>query len=252
MAELDAAQKAAIQEEAQGTIKRVAALFGIANLAVILAAVWSFWTFAQSQISVITEDVKTAVFQELTTSQDDLRLAVNQANQLIGRLQDRAEDLDNLDVRLDELKNRFELLEDEDLIAGASDFLAAWDGSRDVDQLVRNLDLKVAVDGRVGCEAPRVFSGIAPKGSLTWKAYNGKNKHAFVTIDTSAANFEQPPLYFASIQGGGAWSAQGVSAVYARQADSFDIYVKWSPDSNNNIVSYASDRWDIHWMAVGC
>ena len=252
MAELDAAHRAAIQQEAHSSINRIAALFGIANLAVILAAIWSFWTYAQGQVSAISEDVKTSVFAELTTTRDELRTAVNDANQLIGRLQERAEDLDALDVRLEDVKDRLDLLEDENLVAGASGFLTAWDGSQDVDQLMRNLDLKVATGSGLDCQSPRVFSGIAPPGKLSWKAYNGNPKDAFVTIDTGAAGFTKPPLYFASIEGSGAWSAQGVNAIYARKAQSFDVYVKWSPSSGSNIVSYASDRWSIHWLAVGC
>lgn len=232
----------AIREETYRIIKQVAALFGIANIAVVLAAIWSFWTFAQAQVGTISTEVKNAVFEELTTSKEELRIAVNEANQLLGRLQERASDLDVLDERLVQIKNRVERLEDEDLVAGASEFLVSWDGSEDVDALVQSLDQKVDVDTSVGCTSPRVFAGAADASSLDWKKYSDNKTAMFVEVDTTNAGFTKTPLYFVSIEGSGSWSAQGVSAVYSRKKDSFRTYLKWSHSSKTNIVDYAAEK----------
>ncbi|MEQ3710915.1 MAG: hypothetical protein ABNH38_10565 [Tateyamaria sp.] len=196
--------------------------------------------------------MKRDVFNDLTTSRGELNSAVNEANKLIGRLQERSKDLDVLDTRLEGLKNRFDQLEDEELVAGASAFLKTWDGSKDVDQLVSSIDAKIDMPDRFGCASPRVYSAVAAKASLDWQPYNQNPKNTFVEIDTSTAGFSSTPLYFVSLLGGGSWSAQGASAIYAPSADSFRVYLKWSPSSDSNIVDYASDKWEVHWMAVGC
>lgn len=252
MSDLNDSQKTAIQDETRSTIKRIATFFGIANVAVLLGALWSFWTYAQSQVDTISTAVKEDVFEDLTTSRDELRFAVNEANQLIGRLIERAEDMDDLDARLENLKNRFDQLEDEELVAGASAFLTTWDGSRDVDQLVRSIDTKIDMPNGFGCASPRVYSAVAPKASLDWQPYKDNPTSTFVAIDTSAAGFTKTPLYFASLTGGGSWSAQGASAIYGPSADRFSIYLKWSPSADRDMVAYASDRWEIYWMAIGC
>lgn len=251
MSDLNPEAKLAIREETRKSVMQVVAIFGVANLAVVLAALWSFWSFGQNQISGITEQVKEDVFANLTTTREELNDAVAQANQLIGRLQERSVELDDIDERLERIKIRLDILDNDEMVTGASNFIEAWQGVEDLDELVTSIDQLITLDPALGCENPRVYSGVTPKQNLVWVEYGAPNR-ANVEIDTSQAGFSRAPLYFASLEGSGSWSAQGVSAIYDRQSDKFRIYLKWSPTSNDHIIPYGQQHWDIHWLGIGC
>ena len=243
----------AVQKETRRTVTGIAAVFGVANIVVALAAVWSFWSYAQSQVKSISENVRNDVFDELTSTRQDIRDAVNSANKLIGRLEERSNNLDKLDTDIESLDSRVELLSQDKLLSGASAFLESWDGSEDVDALVKSLDSKVAMQPSVNCESARIFSGSQPQGSLNWQQYDDNPAAAYSKIDTSEAEFSNTPIYFVSISGSGSWSAQGTSAIYDASSSGFSTYIQWSnPASTSDMVSYASKYWTIHWIAMGC
>lgn len=92
-------------------------------------------------------------------------------------------------------------------------------------------------------------AGFTPSGTTDWKA-SGTNA-IYLDIDTSAAEFEDTPLYFASLGGiANHFDAQGINAIYSATATGFRIYLK----SQSGIAltpEYAKSKgWYVQWLGV--
>jgi hypothetical protein len=92
-------------------------------------------------------------------------------------------------------------------------------------------------------------SGSTVPGATNWMAYTSNS--IYVDVNTSAAGFNETPLYFTSLGGRSShFDALGVSAIYSATATGFRIYLK-SQSGVALTPTYANSReWYIQWLAV--
>lgn len=251
---LNADAKLAIRGEVERTIAKIAAVFGIANLAVVAGAIWMMWNSMTAQTATIADRVKADILGELSSNRNELNTAVNQANQLIGKLEQSQTDMTAIELNIGQMKDDLSKLSDGDAVSQAAAFLQAWKGAPDAAGVIERVDALVE---QPGCSNPRIFNGRTKVGGTDWKQYKTSKHGTYTVIDTSDAKFSTPPIYFASLGGtGGHWYVSGSASIYSPKKDAFSLYVQWlNPDYGKKkpIVAYAkSSNWHVNWLAIGC
>ena len=110
-----------------------------------------------------------------------------------------------------------------------------------------DLETKVAMNGEATCSKPRIYAGETSPENTVWEPYRENKSAALLLVDTSTAQFEKTPWYFVSLNGdSGHWSAQGAGAIYNPTTNGFQVFVKWAPESSEDIVSYAQENnWHV-------
>lgn len=248
--ELSAAQRLAVRREVEGTLTKLAALFGIANIAVLIGAIWFMWTSVTNQTAGLASSVKTEVLADLSSSRDELNAAVNEANQLIGRLKQSLDAMANIEGEIAGLRQDLDNLADRETLTRAADFIRSWGGAPDVDAVVQRT---AGLLRKAGCSQARAVAGQTPPDTTDWKQYRDTRYGAYV--DTSSAGFTATPLYLTSIGGtGGHWFVSGASAIYSPQPDRFRVHLRWLEGNYDaDIVPYARNaKWHVNWLAIGC
>ncbi len=249
---LTAAQKLAVRREVEGTLTKLAALFGVANIAVLIGAIWFMWTSVTNQTAGLAPSIKADVLADLSSSREQLNAAVNEANQLIGRLQQSQDAMENIEGEIEGLRADLAALADRETLERAADFIRAWGNAPDVDAMVQQTAGMLRMPG---CKQVRIVTGQTPVGATDWKRYKETRYGAYVEVDTSSAGFTATPLYLTSLGGtGGHWFVAGPSAVYSPSADGFKVYLRWLERGySQDLVPYAQKaKWHINWWAIGC
>lgn len=111
------------------------------------------------------------------------------------------------------------------------------------------------IEGRLARDtagnAQRICTGSTPIGTTSWRVYDA-NVIA-VTVDTSACQFANRPIYLSNLVGENRhYLAVGGSNPYVRDATArtqFEVFVNCggprTPDAAND------DKWHIEWVAIG-
>lgn len=246
--------KLAVRSEVERTIAKIAAVFGIANVAVLAGAIWVMWGSITSETATISESVKRDILGDLSSNRTELNAAVNKAHQLIGKLEQSQTDMNVIETSIDRMQDDLAQLGDGGAISEAAAFLQAWKGATDASDVIDRVDGLV---GLRGCTHPRLFGGQTSPDKTHWQEYNGQNYAATTVVDTSDADFSTAPIYLASLGGDdGHWYVAGTSSIYRAKADSFSIFVRWldaGHGGKNRLVDYARrSKWHINWLAIGC
>ncbi len=269
MSELNLQAKVAVQKEVERTLSKIAAVFGIANLLVLAGAIWFVWKsvdqhtetlYAQNDASLrslsnkVADGISKDINNKISGSISALESARDVALRFSGEIVAKRQQVENLDIRIEKVTKSLESLESQENIEAAAAFFEAWEGEKDTTDVLNMVHGKVAMNGNATCVKPRIYAGQTDPENTSWEPYREDNSAALLLVDTSAAQFEDTPWYFVSLNGdGGHWAAHGADAIYSPTTNSFQIYVRWAPESTRDIVNYAQDtNWHVRWLAIGC
>lgn len=250
--QLTAEATLAVRREVEGILVKIAAVFGVANLAVLVGAIWVLWSTVTNQTAELSSSIRDEILSDIRENRAELNVAVSTANKLIGRLEQSQNAMDGIESSIGGLQEDITNLEDKETIARAAEFIQAWKASPEVNVAVKRIDSLLYAPG---CTQVRVVSGRTVPGSTKWEPYGSATYGASTVIDTKFANFTQTPIYFASLSGdGGLWTTNGGSSIYTPKTDQFSIYVRWlSSEHTEPIVDYAKNaNWHVNWLAIGC
>jgi hypothetical protein len=96
----------------------------------------------------------------------------------------------------------------------------------------------------------RIVAGSTPIGATRWHQYN--SYMLYVDVDTSAAGFQNTPVYTTTLAGDGTnWYVSGGSSPYASSPTGFRIYVGCVDGRSISPEMANSNNWRINWVAAG-
>lgn len=261
---LDAETRLAVRNETEKVIGKLATIFGVANIAVLIGGLWFMWTSVTDQAAGLASSVKEDILAELRTDRAELDEAVRTANQLIGKLEQSQNDMGMIENDIDELQAAISNLSDRDAIEKASIFLEAWKGAPALTELTQRISMveqKVSAPANIGfldanCSSPRVVFGRTDPAGTDWQRYNDQDVGIVVDVDATAAGFSGTPQYFTSLGGSSHhWFTTGATSIYGATRKGFKSYIRW-PDLEYNGESLQTSArkydWHINWIAVGC
>lgn len=274
MTELNDSAKLTIRKEVEGYLGKIAAIFGIANLAVVLAALVAFWANASGQVERISQGVREAVLLEISSDRAALETAVGEARELIGQLELRTEQLARVEDTISELEDRSKIqsdalgvLEDDVAIASATRLVESIQSSENINDIISLVDANITSDGSLNCENPKILTGRTEQGATPWEVHVSSQQQEIrsaitLRVPLSNSTFNSAPAIFYNLEGnGGQWSANGVGSLYASTESGFVIHLKWdatslaamSENRLADLLAYANNAdWYVSWMAVGC
>ena len=98
--------------------------------------------------------------------------------------------------------------------------------------------------------ANRIEGGSTPAGNTNWQQYEG-GKGVYLDVDTSAAGFNNTPVYITSIAGSSShWATTGATSIYSPTPTGFRVYVRWVDNSPLTPAQANSLGWVINWVGV--
>ncbi|MBL4811912.1 MAG: hypothetical protein JKX69_06025 [Rhodobacteraceae bacterium] len=257
MGELTDKAKLELRDEVTSHLERIFKFWGPINVTALLAALLSVWSFAKSQVGSIAENVHGEIMEDINNRSAILNEAIAIANQIIGKLEARDEEIYALQTRISSLGSTLAALENTENMQAVTNFFNNWNGAEDPVAVLAAVNSMIG--GQIeGCETARLFAGVAEDNSLNWQPYDSTpaDTDMWANIDTSAAHFTQTPIYFVNLQGdSGHAAARGTNAIYSPQTDNFVYSLNWGTDESINIMEYAksaSRNWRVSWMAIGC
>lgn len=255
MSELHPEQILLIQNEVENRLSKIAKIFGVANVVVLIGAIWAFWASAPDIIASRIDPV-------IGEASKKLNEAKSTADQTLGALSEISKNISSSSSAAEQLKKDVSFLKNNQQLKDASQFLSDWKDNENAQKILANLNAKVSIDNQE-CQTAKIFAKTINSDNLNSKEYRNSNNvlnpNAMrIAIDTSIAGFQKHAIYFASIGGnGGMWSVNGMNAILSPTNKNFNLVLKWTGDASNSsagaMLAYAKNyKWTINWVGIGC
>ncbi|MFJ9690794.1 hypothetical protein [Kitasatospora sp. NPDC101183] len=104
------------------------------------------------------------------------------------------------------------------------------------------------LDVKVLPKPPVPVGGQVPADDSTW-SQGGDSRIVFVTVDTSAANFEKTPVYVASVAGQKFVANLGAPGIYGTSNKHFSVGLRWTDQADLSVADAKANGFRLHWIA---
>lgn len=284
---LTADERLAIQVYTDRHIGRYAAIFGIANFLVVVAAIWTMYGMvgrelegavaevarqatdaADSRVNdyistlrVETDRVTRNASDRVDKAIEDVSKAIEGISFLLGQLEDTKQRARQMEAEFANLEKSFIVLGSKDQINNAARLIEAVGDSSTLEANLVKIGLRLDkhasginwLNNRVrGVDGGslRIVMGRTSPADTPWQDYTSSNG-VFVRVDTSAAGFTTTPIYFTSLGGTSShWVVSGTTSIYEPTPTSFSIYVTAEPYAKATDLARSQD-WHVNWIAIG-